>query len=310
LWNGNSAATWLCPNCKALLLPGINEDLQHAHRADHMLSMKENQSSFASTQAKGKEPAEGVWETVKVIIQALLIAFVVRTFFYQPFNIPSGSMYPTLKIGDYLFVSKLSYGYGKYSFNFSLGGFGKTFFTCCSFIDFEGRRVLADEPERGDVAVFKYPQDTSLDYIKRVIGLPGDRIQMKEGVLFINGEMVKKERIEDYLDPSYAETQQPVPQFLETLPNGVTYRVLDIQPQGDADTTEEYVVPAAHYFMMGDNRDNSLDSRFLGGVGYVPIENFAGRADILFFSITPGTPIWHFWKWPLVIRWSRFFNLI
>ena len=142
-----------------------------------------------------------MWETVKVIIQALLIAFVVRTFFYQPFNIPSASMYPTLKVGDYLFVSKLSYGYGKYSFNFSLGMFGNEIITCCP-IDFPGRVVLAETPKRGDVAVFKLPTDTEIDYIKRVIGLPGDRIQMRDGVLYINGEAVKKERIEDYTDPS------------------------------------------------------------------------------------------------------------
>ena len=154
---------------------------------------------MAPAQDMRQKSEEGVWETVKVIIQALLIAFFVRTFFYQPFNIPSESMYPTLKVGDYLFVSKLSYGYSKYSFNFSFGGFGTTWITCCP-IDFPGRVVLADTPKRGDVAVFKLPTDTNIDYIKRVIGLPGDRIQMRDGVLFINGEMVKKERIEDYVD--------------------------------------------------------------------------------------------------------------
>ena len=154
---------------------------------------------MAPAQDMRQKSEEGVWDTVKVIIQALLIAFFVRTFFYQPFNIPSESMYPTLKVGDYLFVSKLSYGYSKYSFNFSFGGFGTTWITCCP-IDFPGRVVLADTPKRGDVAVFKLPTNTEIDYIKRVIGLPGDRIQMRDGVLFINGEMVKKERIEDYVD--------------------------------------------------------------------------------------------------------------
>ena len=254
---------------------------------------------------------EGVWETVKVIIQALLIAFFVRTFFYQPFNIPSESMYPTLKVGDYLFVSKLSYGYSKYSFNFSFGGFGTTWIKCCP-IDFPGRVVLADTPKRGDVAVFKLPTDTNIDYIKRVIGLPGDRIQMRDGVLFINGEAVKKERVEDYVDTESGGEGDghPIQQYEETLPNGVKYRVLDQLPNGSADNTIEYVVPPAHYFMMGDNRDNSEDSRFLDAVGYVPIENYVGRADIIFFSISRGTTLWEVWKWPFEIRWGRFLNLL
>ncbi len=254
---------------------------------------------------------EGIWETVKVVIQALLIAFFVRTFFYQPFNIPSESMYPTLKVGDYLFVSKLSYGYSKYSFNFSFSALGTTWISCCP-IDFPGRVVLADTPKRGDVAVFKLPTDTNIDYIKRVIGLPGDRIQMRDGVLFINGEAVRKERIEDYVDnePGAVDRGVPVPQYEETLPNGVKYHVLDRDPNNSADNTIEYVVPPAHYFMMGDNRDNSQDSRFLNHVGYVPIENYVGRADIIFFSISRGTTLWEVWKWPFEIRWGRFLNLI
>ncbi len=273
--------------------------------------MIKNNDTFASVQAKkDMEKSEGLWETVKVIVQALLIAFVIRTFLYQPFNIPSGSMYPTLKVGDYLFVSKLSYGYSKYSFNFSFGIAGKTFITCCSFIDFAGRRVLAELPERGDVAVFKYPKDTNVDYIKRVIGLPGDRIQMTGGVLHINGVAVKKERVEDYIDSSYMKAARPVAQFVETLPNGVTYRVLDLMENGEADNTIEYVVPAGHYFMMGDNRDDSADSRYLDQVGFVPVENFAGRADIIFFSYSPDAKIWQFWKWPFAIRWGRFLNLL
>ncbi|MCB1376782.1 MAG: signal peptidase I [Alphaproteobacteria bacterium] len=262
----------------------------------------------AAQGSRGKSDG-GVWETVKVILQALLIAFVVRTFLYQPFNIPSASMYPTLKIGDYLFVSKLSYGYGKYSFNFSLGVFGSEWVRCCP-IDFPGRVVLADTPKRGDVAVFKLPTNTEIDYIKRVIGLPGDRIQMRNGVLFINGQAVKKERIEDYVDSSERSLSRPVPQYMETLPNGVTYRVLDTEANGSADNTEEYVVPQGHYFMMGDNRDNSQDSRYQYVVGYVPIENFVGRADIIFFSISNDATLWAIWRWPFAIRWSRFFNLI
>jgi signal peptidase I len=274
------------------------------HRKDYQM---------AAAQDMRPKSEEGIWDTVKVIIQALLIAFFVRTFLYQPFNIPSASMYPTLKVGDYLFVSKLSYGYSKYSFNFSFSAFGTTWISCCP-IDFPGRVVLADTPKRGDVAVFKLPTNTDIDYIKRVIGLPGDRIQMRDGVLFINGEAVKKEPVEDFID---RETDgegngQPIKQFEETLPNGVKYRVLDEQPgsTGSVDNTGEYVVPAEHYFMMGDNRDNSEDSRFPNAVGYVPIENYVGRADIIFFSISRGTTLWEVWKWPFEIRWGRFLNLL
>jgi signal peptidase I len=274
--------------------------------------MSKQDHAMAAARATGKKPDEGLWETAKVIIQALLIAFFVRTFFFQPFNIPSSSMYPTLKVGDYLFVSKLSYGYGKYSFNFSFGWGEKPWVSCCSFVDFPGRKVLADAPQRGDVAVFKLPRDTSIDYIKRVIGLPGDRIQMKEGVLYINDVAVKKERIQEYFDPTLEAKQDSgmtlVPQFRETLPNGVSYNVLDYGDTGFPDNTDVFEVPPGNYFMMGDNRDNSSDSRL--SVGFVPLENFVGRADILFFSVEPDATLFKIWEWPLKIRWSRFFNLI
>jgi signal peptidase I len=207
--------------------------------------MMSKQDHTMAAKVAAKKPDEGIWETFKVIVQALVIAFFVRTFFYQPFNIPSGSMYPTLKIGDYLFASKLSYGYSKYSFNFSLGLFSpQPLLQCCSFIDFPGRKVLADVPKRGDVAVFKLPRDINVDYIKRVIGLPGDHVQMKHGVLFINDIAVKKERVEDYIDPT-AESNfkglSVVPQYRETLPNGVSYNVLDFVEEGDSDNTQVYV---------------------------------------------------------------------
>jgi signal peptidase I len=276
--------------------------------------MSKQDHALAAARAAGKKPDEGLWETAKVIVQALAIAFFVRTFLFQPFNIPSSSMYPTLKVGDYLFVSKLSYGYGKYSFNFSFGWSDPPWISCCKFVDFPGRKVLADVPERGDVAVFKLPTDTNVDYIKRVIGLPGDKIQMIQGVLQINGVAVPKQRIEDYVDPKFEGDEGSgaalVPQFEETLPNGVKYRVLDYGDQGFADNTGVYVVPENHYFMMGDNRDNSQDSRFVNQVGFVPIENFVGRADILFFSIEGDATIKRIWEWPLKIRWSRFFNLL
>jgi signal peptidase I len=274
--------------------------------------MSKQDHVMAAARAAGKKPDEGIWETAKVILQALAIAFFVRTFFFQPFNIPSSSMYPTLKIGDYLFVSKLSYGYGKYSFNFGFGWGEKEWISCCSFVDFPGRKILADVPERGDVAVFKLPSNVKIDYIKRVIGLPGDHIQMKVGVLYINDVAVKKERIEDYVDPDNEandRADQPlVAQFRETLPNGVQYNVLDYYEHGSADDTEVFVVPPNNYFMMGDNRDNSSDSRL--SVGYVPVENFVGRADMLFFSIAPDATLLKIWEWPFKIRWSRFFNFL
>ncbi|MBK8771951.1 MAG: signal peptidase I [Rhizobiales bacterium] len=270
------------------------------HKDDHTL---------AAQRSAGRKQEDGLWETAKVIIQALAIAFFVRTFFYQPFNIPSSSMYPTLKVGDYLFVSKLSYGYGKYSFNFALGVGDRNLISCCP-VDFPGRKVLADTPKRGDVAVFKLPTDTSIDYIKRVIGLPGDRIQMKDGVLYINDVAVPKERVADYVDPDGEGHGMPVPQYRETLPNGVTYNVLDLTENGSADNTSVYEVPEGHYFMMGDNRDNSQDSRYLDVVGYVPIENYVGRADIIFFSISPDAVLWRPWEWPFLTRWMRFFNFI
>jgi signal peptidase I len=280
--------------------------------APQALSMaKKDHDMAAAAQESKRKSEEGLWETAKVIVQALLIAFFVRTFLYQPFNIPSGSMYPTLMVGDYLFVSKLSYGYSRYSFNFSLGFAGREIIKCCPF-GFKGRFFLNDTPKRGDVAVFKLPRDNETDYIKRVIGLPNDRIQMRDGVLFVNGKAVPKVPAEEYVnsDGEAYQGETRILRYRETLPNGVSYYVLDAETDGTADNTEEYVVPEGHYFMMGDNRDNSQDSRFTNAVGYVPIENFVGRADIIFFSISPDTHLWEIWKWPFEIRWGRFFDLV
>lgn len=213
----------------------------------------------------------GWWETLKILVHALLIAMVVRVFFYQPFNIPSGSMKSTLLIGDYLFVSKLSYGYSRYSFPWGLPPFSG--------------RVIASQPKRGDVAVFKLPRDNSTDYIKRIVGMPGDVIQMRQGVLFINGQAVPKRRVDTFADIDEDGIRRNIARFEETLPNGVKYYVLDAEPNGPYDNVGPYTVPAGHYFMMGDNRDNSTDSRAQFHVGYVPYENLVGRADIIFFSI-------------------------
>jgi signal peptidase I len=249
--------------------------------------------------ADNATPAEesGWRETVKIVVQALLLAFVVRAFFYQPFNIPSGSMKETLLVGDYLFVSKLSYGYSRYSFPWGL-------------VPFQGR-IFGAEPKRGDVAVFKYPRDNATDYIKRVIGMPGDEIEMKDGVLFINANPVPKVSKGAFVSP---EESRPIPRFEETLPNGVKYTVLDATPNGGFDNVGPYKVPAGHYFMMGDNRDNSADSRDRYGVGYVPYENLVGRAEIIFFSAAVDNPsafrLTSPWTWPFDIRWRRIFNLV
>ena len=228
-------------------------------------------------------------EVVKTIVYALLIAGVIRSFLFQPFNIPSGSMEGTLLIGDYLFVSKSTYGFSRYSFPFGL-------------IPFSGRFAVMSEPQRGDIVVFKFPPDNSTDYIKRLIGLPGDRIQMKDGVLYINDMAVPKVKVEDYIDRSTGEPRN-VPRYRETLPNGVSYDVLDRDAEGNLDNTQVFVVPEGHYFMMGDNRDNSADSRV--DVGYVPFENFVGKAQIIFFSTDGSARIWEVWKWPLAIRYDR-----
>jgi signal peptidase I len=276
-----------------------------------------------SIEMKAKADTSYGWgETAKIVVQALAIAMVVRVFFYQPFNIPSGSMKDTLLVGDFLFVSKLSYGYSKYSFP-------RHVTLCLPFTDMcgtfrilpdliSGGRVLSSEPERGDVVVFKLPRDNSTDYIKRVIGLPGDRIQVKNGVLHINGTAVPKRKEGVVVISCFDGTRpRPVDWFVETLPNGVTHRTLDCQSNGSFDNTAEFTVPEGHYFMMGDNRDNSIDSREAkerGGVGFVPAENLIGRAEIIFFSCAsdePGRCSWFQpWMWPFDIRWSRIFGLV
>ncbi len=235
-----------------------------------------------------RKKAGGFAETVRTIAYAALIALVVRTFLFEPFNIPSGSMLPTLLIGDYLFVSKYSYGYSKHSFPFSPGLFSG--------------RILERQPERGDVIVFKLPSDDQTDYIKRIIGLPGDRIMVRDGILHINGVSVSRQKIEGEDPQAPGGTI-----YLETLPNGVTHRIREVSDDEFADNTREYEVPPGHYFVMGDNRDNSQDSRFIGPI---PAENLVGRAEILFFSVDGSAAIWQVWRWPLAVRWSRPFNAV
>ncbi|HEX3864650.1 MAG TPA: signal peptidase I [Stellaceae bacterium] len=231
-------------------------------------------------------------ETVKTVVYAVLIALVVRTVAYEPFNIPSGSMIPTLLVGDYLFVSKFSYGYSRYSLPFGLPLFS-------------GRVMLpfSRHPDRGDVAVFKLPTDTSTDFIKRVIGLPGDHIQMRHGQLYINDQQVPRREVGD--EPCVDRPMQMCTRFIETLPNGVEHPIIKHGDDNMLDNTQVYFVPAGNYFMMGDNRDNSEDSRVLSAVGYVPEENFVGRAQFIFFSTDGTARWWEVWKWPFAARYGR-----
>jgi signal peptidase I len=250
------------------------------------------------------KPAEknALWETIVVLFQAFLLAAVIRTVLLQPFTIPSGSMMPTLLVGDYLLVNKFAYGYSRYS----LPAYNP---------DWIEGRIFGSQPDRGDVVVFRLPSNPSIDYIKRVVGLPGDKIQVRDGVLYINEQAVPRvadgvfngdtsdtagvgvqHSVDDYRD---------VPIFRETLDNGKTYQTLDLD-LSSGDNTPVFNVPEKHYFMMGDNRDNSSDSRF--SVKYVPEENLVGRASFIIFSLGNGTPFFQLWKWPTNLRYDRFFK--
>ena len=233
-------------------------------------------------------------ETIRTLVYAVAIALFVRTFAYEPFNIPSGSMKPTLLVGDYLFVSKFSYGYSHYSLPFSLPLF-------------EGR-LFAIMPERGDVAVFKLPSDNRTDYIKRIVGLPGDKMQMINGILHINDEPVEVRRLGTFRDDEKGRIVEE-PLYEETLPNGRKHPILDLTSLGALDNTRVYQVPEGHVFAMGDNRDNSLDSR-VDHVSYIPLVNLIGRADFLLFSVNGSARLWEPWKWPWAIRFHRMFQPI
>ena len=276
--------------------------------------------------ASKAKTGNAIWETVKTIVYALLIAGIFRTLFFQPFWIPSGSMKPTLLIGDFLFVNKMAYGYSYAScpsISLPFIGIDIDAEDICGFLKGDNNRILGSQPERGDVVVFRHPV-SGKDYIKRLIGLPGDRIQVIDGVLRINGAPV---RLSD--DGVFEETAGPQgPQRLrprcengpvgegavciksrqiETLPGGVSHAILNIGDQS-SDHTGVYTVPDGHFFFMGDNRDNSADSRLpqaAGGVGYVPFENLIGRADRIMFSSSGGSML-YFWTW----RGDRYFKAI
>ncbi len=253
---------------------------------------------------------DSVVETVKTIVYALLIAGVFRTLFFQPFWIPSGSMKDTLLIGDFLFVNKMAYGYSAYSCPFAI----------CPI----SGRLFGSEPERGDVVVFRHPVNGQ-DFIKRIVGMPGDTVQMRDGFLYINGEVapqVANGRFVETYEPQGPQRRRPpcletsVPlggdcskeKAIETLPGGTTHAVLNVYDDGQFDNTGVFSVPAGHYFFVGDNRDNSTDSREFqefGGVGFVPYDHLIGRADRVMFS-SAGRSLLFFWTW----RADRFFKKI
>jgi signal peptidase I len=237
-------------------------------------------------------------ESYKTLGIAAFFFLFMPTLLFQPFRIPSSSMEGTLEVGDYLFVSKFSYGYSQYSV---------PFFTPVAFAG----RVMDRPAERGDVVVFRLPQDPTQDYIKRVIGVPGDRVQMIHGVVHVNGEAAKLERTDDRIETGEDGVEQHIPRYWETLPGGVKHIILDRIPDAQYDDTEEFLVPAGHYFMMGDNRDNSNDSRVpFSGVGFVPEQNLVGKAEVVFFSHDGSAAIWEVWKWPFAVRYSRLLSLI
>lgn len=237
-----------------------------------------------------KQKQKETWrDTVKTIGIAVLIALSFRSFLFEPFNIPSGSMIPTLLVGDYLFVSKYSYGYSRYSFPFAA-------------VPFEGR-IMSGEPERGDVVVFRPPSKPSVNFIKRIVGLPGDKIQLKAGQLYINDKVLPR-RMVGTKSATLGYRDVKITSYEEVMDNGKSYIIQELSDNDRMDNTGVYQVPAGHYFMMGDNRDQSNDSRFLD-IGTIPYENLIGRAEFLFFSVDQSARLWEIWKWPFAIRFNR-----
>lgn len=251
---------------------------------------------FFKKKEKKKEKKHPIKEFFTSLVFALVVAGFIRTFTFEPYAIPSGSMFPTMLVGDYLYISKAAYGYSKYSFPFI-------------YPDFIKGRFMDDSPIRGDVVVMKVPGNEDVNYIKRLIGMPGDRIQVKKGILYINGEPAPQERIEDYTEKMPSGRTKKTPQFIETLPNGKRHLILREATDGmqNSDNTPEYKVPEGHFFMMGDNRNNSRDSR--ADLGFVPYDHLLGPAKFTFFSIENS--VWDLikvHKWPEIIRFGRIFS--
>ena len=235
-------------------------------------------------------------DNFKTFFIAILIALTLRTFAYEPFSIPSGSMKPTLLEGDYLFVSKYSFGYSKHSFPMSFPGFSG--------------RVFGKYPERGDVAVFKFTQNTRIDYIKRIVGLPGDTVQVKDGILYLNNTAVDRKLKGPWRAKDRNNIMQTYTRYEENLSDNFIYDVLDATPNGMLDNTDIYTVPAGHIFAMGDNRDQSSDSRILSQLGFIPFDHLVGKAQIIFYSRDRSEPIWKLWLWPSSVRLERIFKKI
>ena len=257
-----------------------------------------SQSMRSAETPKSSGAVGEIIEIVKTVVYALLIALFLRVIFFQPFTIPSASMEPNLYEGDYIIVSKWSYGYSRHSIPFSPRLF-------------EGR-ILASAPARGDVVVFKLPSDGHTDYVKRLVGLPGDRMQVTGGVLSVNGRPVTRTPAGTGPASCPYGAQETSSRFTETMINGRSFNTNDCGPAPD-DNTAVFTVPEGHYFMMGDNRDNSSDSRvdpLAGGVGYVPAENLVGKAQIVLLSWHPGASIFKPWTWVLDARPSRFAKIL
>ena len=235
-------------------------------------------------------------DNFKTFFIAILIALTLRTFAFEPFSIPSGSMKPTLLEGDYLFVSKYSFGYSKHSFPMS-------------FPSFSGR-LFGKYPKRGDVAVFKFTQNTRIDYIKRIVGLPGDTVQVKDGILYLNNTAIDRKLKGPWRAKDRNNIMQTYTRYEENLSDNFIYDVLDATPNGMLDNTDIYTVPAGHIFAMGDNRDQSSDSRILSQLGFIPFDHLVGKAQIIFYSRDRSEPIWKLWLWPSSVRLERIFKKI
>lgn len=277
-----------------------------------MQSMTDETKEDKLPVAAPEEDRDDIIDLIKAMMAAAVIALTIRTFAFEPFNIPSGSMFPSLLVGDYLFVQKYAYGYSKYSFPLDMG-------------PFEGR-IAERVPQRGDVAVFRQPKRVHIDYIKRIIGLPGDTVQVREGILYINGQSVTREYVgsEDMSEDNAINVYQ---KYIETLPGedgkeGRKHFIYEMSDFEANDNTEVFTVPEGHYFAMGDNRDSSLDSRAQSQVGFVPAENLVGRAAFIFFSTEGVANNCQFdgmlaalrsygcmaVTWPMAVRYSRLFR--